>query len=89
MSGTKIEATTVMTVSVFLLETASHIVKLTVGSILDGMRNGNSAKPAVKIDPVTASVEPVKLHPALFFPAANTMMMPPKIAEIGASIVSG
>ena len=83
------DATTVITVSVVLLETASHMVKLTVGLILEGIRNGNNAKPAVKIEPVTANVEPVKLKPALSLPAAKIMMIPPKIATIGASIVIG
>ena len=82
MSGTKIHAATVITVNVVLLETASHMVKLTVGLMLDGIRNGNSAKPAVKIEPVTAKVEPVKLRPALFLPAAKTISNPPKIAAI-------
>ena len=89
MSGTNIPATTVITVSVFLLETASHMVRLTDGLMLDGIRNGNNAKPAVNIDPVTAKVDPVKLSPALFLPAANTISNPPKIAAIGASIVIG
>ena len=89
MIGTNIPATTVITVRVFLLDTASHMVKLTVGLMLDGIRNGNRAKPAVNIEPVTAKVEPVKLSPALFFAAAKIMSNAPKIAEIGASMVTG
>ena len=78
-----------MTVSVVLLETASHIVKLIAGLRLDGIKNGNNAKPAVKIEPMTARLEPRKLKPALFLPAASTTMMPPRIPMIGAIIVIG
>ena len=89
MIGTNIPATTGITVRVFLLDTASHMVKLTVGLMLDGIRNGNRAKPAVNIEPVTAKVEPVKLSPALFFVAAKIMSSAPNTAAIGASMVTG
>ena len=89
MSGTKMQAATVITVSEFLLATASHIVKLTVGLVLEGMRNGNNEKPAVKIAPVTASEVPRKLKPALALPAAAITINAPKIAIIGAIIVIG
>ena len=39
---------------VFLLETASHMVKLLTGSVLEGIINGNIEKPAVKIIPAMA-----------------------------------
>ena len=83
------QAATVITVNVFLLDTASHIVRLTVGLMLEGMRKGNNAKPAVKIAPITAKLEPKKLMPALFLPAANTTIKPPKRPIIGAIIVIG
>ena len=82
-------AATVITVKVFWLETASHMVKLATGLMLEGIRNGNRAKPAVKIAPITAKDEPKKLKPALALDAANTTMMPPKIPATGASIVIG
>ena len=89
MSGTKIQAATVITVRVFLLETASHMVKLIAGLRLDGIKNGNNAKPAVRIEPMTARLEPKKLKPALSLPAASTTMIPPRIPATGASIVIG
>jgi hypothetical protein len=55
------------------------MVKLTVGLMLDGIKNGNSAKPAVKIEPVTAKLEPVKLTPALFLPAP--MLLPIRLRK--------
>ena len=58
------------------------MVKLTVGLMLDGIKNGNSAKPAVKMEPVTAKVEPVKLTPALFLPAPKIIRIAPKIADV-------
>ena len=57
--------------------------------MLDGIKNGNSAKPAVKIAPTTAKLEPKKLKPALFLPAANATIKPPKIPAIGAIMVVG
>ena len=89
INGTKIHAATVMTVKVFLLETASHMVKLTVGFKLDGIKNGNKAKPAVKIAPVTAKDEPVKVMPALDLDAPNIIIYPPIVAIIGAIMVIG
>lgn len=89
INGTKIHAATVITVSVFLLETASHIVKLTVGLRLDGIKNGNNAKPAVKIAPIIARLVPKKLKPALALPAAGITISAPKIATTGATIVIG
>ena len=89
ISGTKIQAATVITVKVFLLDTASHIVRLATGLMLEGIRKGNRAKPAVRMAPMTARDEPRKLKPALFLPAAKTMIKPPKIPAIGAAIVIG
>ena len=83
------QAATVITVKVFLLDTASHIVRLTVGLMLEGIRNGNNANPAVKIAPITAKLEPRKLTPALFLPAANTTIKPPSRPIIGAIMVIG
>ena len=87
--GTKIHAAIVITVNVVLLDTASHMVKLATGLRLDGIKNGNNAKPAVKIAPITAKDEPVKLKPALFLPAARTIKIPPKMPIIGAIMVIG
>ena len=89
MSGTKMQAATVITVSVFLLETASHIVKLETASMLDGIKNGNNAKPAVKIAPMMHSDVPRKLKPALPLPAAAITISAPRIAAIGAIMVIG
>ena len=89
MIGTKIQAATVITVSVFLLDTASHMVKLATGLMLEGIRNGNNAKPAVKIAPMTMSDVPRKLKPALAFAAAAITIRLPRIAMIGAIMVIG
>ena len=89
MIGTKIHAATVMTVKVFLLETASHMVKLATGLMLDGIRNGNNAKPAVRIAPIIMSEVPVKLKPALPLAAEAITIKLPKIAIIGAIMVIG
>ena len=44
-----------MTLSVYLLDAASHNVKLMVGLSDDGITNGNNATPAVRIVPTTAN----------------------------------
>src|SRR5471030_653068 len=49
MIGTKIQATTVITFNVSTVDVASHIVKLTLGLVIDGITNGNIVIPAVKI----------------------------------------
>ena len=65
------------------------MVKLTVGLRLDGIKNGNNAKPAVKIAPTTARLVPKKLKPAFALPAAGITISAPKIARTGAIIVIG
>ncbi len=65
------------------------MVKLDVGSILDGSKNGNSAKPEVKIAPTILKLVPVKLKPALPEPPPTIVSKPPKIAMTGAAIVIG
>lgn len=89
MSGTKMPAATVITPKVRWLDTASHIVKLELGLILDGSKNGNSAKPAVKIAPTIIKLVPVKLKPAFAFEAAIIAMIAPNIARNGATLVIG
>ena len=89
MSGTKMPAATVITPKVRWLDTASHIVKLELGSILDGSKNGNSAKPAVKIAPTIIKLVPVKLKPAFVFEDPKAAMMAPNIARTGATLVIG
>lgn len=79
----------VITVKVIWLDTASHIVKLETGSVLDGIRNGNNAKPAVKIAPTIARVEPKNVNPALILPAEPITISEPRIAIIGAIMVIG
>lgn len=83
------QAATVITVSVFLLDTASHIVKLATGLMLEGIRNGNNAKPAVKIAPITMNDVPRKLNPAFAFAADAITIRLPKIAITGAIMVIG
>ena len=83
------QAATVITVRVFLLDTASHIVRLATGLVLEGIKNGNNAKPAVKIAPTIASEEPKKLKPAFALDEARTRITPPKTPMIGAIIVIG
>lgn len=82
-------AATVITPKVRWLETASHIVKLELGLMLDGSKNGNSAKPAVKIAPTIIKLVPVKLKLAFVFDDAKTAMIAPNIARIGATLVIG
>lgn len=83
------QAATVITPSVRWLETASHMVKLETGLILEGSRKGNKAKPAVKIAPIIARLVPVKLRPAFDFDAPTMRTKAPIIATIGASILTG
>ena len=54
MSGKKIIVTINIIPKVFLLETASHIVKLLTGLVLEGMMNGNIENPAVRMMPAIA-----------------------------------
>ena len=65
------------------------MVKLDVGSMLDGNKNGNNAKPAVRIAPTIIKLVPVKLAAALYLPALMMTNSAPKIAAIGAAIVIG
>ena len=65
------------------------MVKLDVGSILDGNKNGNNEKPAVKIAPTIMRLVPVKLVAALCFAALIMTSKAPRIAAIGAAIVIG
>ncbi len=51
------KATTVMMLSVNSLEVASHIVKPCAGFKLEGITNGNMAKPAVRIMPANDKLE--------------------------------
>ena len=57
MIGTKIAAATVMVCSVSRLDVASHMVRLTPGTVLDGMMNGNIAMPAVMMTQASVSEE--------------------------------
>ncbi|MNJ81072.1 hypothetical protein D3C77_797100 [compost metagenome] len=57
--------------------------------MLDGSKNGNSAKPAVKIAPTIIKLVPVKLKPAFAFEDAKIAMIAPKIARTGATLVIG
>lgn len=74
---------------VLWLETASHMVKLDAESMLDGMRNGNSANPAVHSAPVMAKDEPKKAKAERLLLAAKSAKTPPAIPTIGAMRVSG
>ena len=89
MVGTNMQAATVITPNVLWLETASHIVKLEVGSMLDGSKNGNNAKPAVRIAPIILKLVPIKLNPALFERPPSTVIKPPKMPITGAIMVIG
>ena len=82
-------AATVITLREFLLATASHMVKLAIGLMLEGIRNGNKAKPAVKIAPTIMSEVPIKLKPAFPLLAEAITIKLPKIAITGAMIVIG
>src|SRR5471030_735088 len=65
MIGTKIQATTVITLKVSRLEVASHIVRLASGVVLDGMTNGNMVIPAVRITQAMVSEEDTNASAAL------------------------
>ena len=75
--------------NVFLLDVASHIVKLLIGSVLEGMIKGNIENPAVRMMPAIAMLLNINaagsfLNRALIRDSA----MPAKPA-IGANIIHG
>ena len=75
--------------NVFLLETASHIVKLLIGSVLDGMMNGNIENPAVKIMPAIATLLNIKAVRSFLSHALNNAKAIPTNPAIGADIIQG
>ena len=75
--------------SVFLLETASHMVKLLTGFVLEGMMNGNIEKPAVKIMPAMAMLLNVNAVRSFLKRALNSAKAMPVKPAIGANIIHG
>ncbi len=61
--GRKITTAANMIASVSRLEDASHTVKLSLGSLDDGIRKGNSATPAVAIVPNGTKADAIKARP--------------------------
>src|SRR5512147_1854934 len=80
---------TSMMPSVSRLDTASYSVRLWFGCVDDGTMNGNSAKPAVRMTPVTAA--PLATNAVLLQPmrAQNAASTAPANTAIGASHVDG
>ena len=75
--------------SVLWLETASHMVKLDAKSMLDGIRNGNRAKPAVQIVPLMAKDEPKKANAERLMVAAKSANTAPIMPTMGAMRITG
>src|SRR5262252_1159615 len=75
--------------SVRRLEDASHTVRLLSGSRLDGIRNGNSAKPADRITPVLANPLSRKAARSRCRDAAINAPIAAPIARTGADQNSG
>lgn len=74
---------------VFLLETASHIVKLLTGSVAEGITNGNIENPAVKITPAIDKLLPIKAKPSFLNFAFRRANIIPKNPINGAAIIQG
>ena len=89
MIGTKIQATTNIIFRVISLDVASHTVKLAIGIVVLGIRNGNIENPAVKITPAIMAELDTNAHPArpAFEKAAHAR--PPAIPSTGAIIIQG
>src|SRR5688572_7218141 len=66
MIGTKMQATTVITLSVNSVDVASHMVRLAFGSVTDGITNGNIVIPAVRITQAIVSELLMNASAALF-----------------------
>ena len=74
---------------VFLLETASHMVKLLTGSVLEGIINGNIEKPAVKIIPAIAMLLNKNALRSFLNLAFNRDKAIPAKPAVGANIIHG
>ncbi|KAG1164950.1 hypothetical protein G6F35_019008 [Rhizopus arrhizus] len=71
------------------LDEASHTVRLEVGWLEDGSRNGKIAKPTVRMMPAIAAPEAMKARPPRRARSSTALASSPARPSSGARIVAG
>ena len=71
------------------LDDASHTVRLAIGAIFDGIRNGNMLTPAVAMMPKIPSALAMKANPDLRPLVSNSVSSGPATPIQGARIIQG
>src|SRR5690606_39619104 len=89
MMGRKNAVASSMIHNVSRLDDASHIVNPKRGSDEDGIRNGNSARPTVRMTPTMLSEETMKVRLCLRPPSMAATSRAPPTPSAGAIQASG
>src|SRR5690606_7500781 len=89
MMGMKYAVASNMIHSVRRLDDASHTVSPKRGSADEGIRNGNSASPTVRITPLTANDEMMNIRPSRQRPSSAATSRAPPTPRAGATQASG
>ena len=71
------------------LEVASKAVRLLLGTVLDGIMNGNIDNVAVRMTPAKAALLNINAIPGRLAREMINVSIPPAMARIGANIIHG